>query len=700
MNRFRTALLVATCLFPAIAQAEDGENVRPGEDVHVQVGDDVLVTAPFARDRFALPTAITVLEGDRLTRETRSTIGETLSRQPGVSATWFGPNSSRPVLRGMDAERVRILTDGIGSFDVSNTSADHAVAINPLSADRVEVVRGPASLLYGSSAIGGVVNVTDRSIPRTIPDEAFHLDALGTLGSAANERNISASIDMPITGGLVGRVDGSFLETGDYRTGGHVFSRALRAGAAAIGGEVAEQAEARGRVANTSARNWQLGGGLAYIGEAGSLGVALSHIASNYGVPGILRLEDDHEGHDHDHEDEHSHDDIRVDMRQTRLDARAEVPLGGGFFETLKGRFGYADYRHDEIEPNGEIGTSFMNEALEGRLELVQTQRGSWKGAVGAQYFSRRFEAVGEEAYIPLNFTDQTGLFTLQSVKIGIVDAEFGARFEHTLVQAPTIATRRSFNAVSASGGLSVPIAEGLRLSTSLVYAERAPSAEELFANGAHLATQAFEIGDPTLSKEKSYGIEAAFKGRGDGWRFEFSGFFNRFADFIYVAPNGLIDAESELPIFAYGQAGARYWGLEAESSYRVAQLGKAALNLTAMADFVRADLLEGRGPVPRIPPLRFIAGIEAEGGPIGGRIEIEHVTKQTRLAQFETQTPAFTLLNASATWHPMGDGSPTTLILAINNLFDVEARRHASFLKDYAPLPGRDVRVTARLSF
>ncbi len=701
MPTYRPLLLLAACLIPAtLARAEvsDAPNVsdtdadnRGGDHVHQSPGTDIIVTAPFSRDRFALPTAASVLEGEALTREIRGSIGETLARQPGVSATFFGPSASRPILRGLEGERVRVLTDGIGSFDVSNTSVDHAVAINPLTADRIEVVRGPAALLYGSGAIGGVVNVTDRRIARAIPDEIVHIDAMGTLASAAKERSIAGTADLPLgASGLVVHADGSYLKTGNYRTGGYIFARELRDQAAAEGGEVAEAAEARGRVPNTDSRSWEAAGGLSYIGSGGSFGVAVSRLESNYGIPNALSigLEEDEEGPE---------EDIRLDMRQTRVDARAQLPLSGAF-ETLNFRFGWADYAHDEVEDTGEIGTTFLSDALEARLELVQADRGGWKGATGVQFLTRRFEAIGEEAYIPLNFTDQFGLFTLQSFDLGALGAEIGARFEHSDVRSPIIGISRSFDAFSGSGGLSVPIGELFRLSGSGTYTERAPAAEELFANGAHAATRAVEIGDVNLKKERSFGAELVLRGRGEGWRAEVSGFFTRFSDFIYLAPTGLVD--EGLDVFEYRQAGARYWGFEAEAGARLFEAGDTEFELTGLADFVRADLLGGRGPVPRIPPLRFIGGIEASGGSFGGRAEVEHVTRADRLAGFETETPAYTMVNASVNWRPFGADNPTSLVASVNNIFDVEARRHASFLKDTAPLFGRDFRLSLRFSY
>ncbi len=698
-----TPLLAA----PADAVAAGGEGANGGEadPLHSAISPEIVVTAPFDRDRFALATAVSVLQGTELARQARSTIGETLARQPGVSSTWFGPNASRPILRGFDAERVRVLTDGIGSFDVSNTSVDHAVAINPLLAERIEIVRGPAALLYGSGAIGGVVNVRDVRIPRQVPAEAIHVDAAGTLGSAAEERGGSAAVNVPLgQTGLVAHADGSYLRTGNYRTGGYVFSPALRAAAAAEGGEAAEAAEARGRIDNTDAKTWDVAGGLSWIGtDGGSLGFAVSHLRNNYGIPGGLKLggddhDDEHGEDNHDADDHggHGHEDIRLDMRQTRVDARAVVPMQGAF-EELRFRFGWADYRHDEIEGDGAIGTSFFNKSLEGRAELVQRQRGGWKGATGVQYFARNFNAQGEEAYIPRNDTQQVGVFTLQEFKLGTLTAEVGGRWEHTDVRLPIGSFARSFDAFSASGSLSAPIGDNWRLAVSASHSERAPAAEELFADGAHAATRTFEIGNRFLGKERSTGGELVLRGRGAGWRLEVSGFYSQFNNFIYLSPD---DTEADgLPVLQYLQDRARFWGVEAEGAVTVAQFGSTDVQLTGLADFVRADLLGGGGRLPRIPPLRFIGGIEANGDRFGGRLEAEHVTRQSRVATFETETPAFTMVNASLSFRPFGTDNPTTVVVSANNIFDVEGRRHASFLKDTAPLLGRDFRLSVRFT-
>jgi iron complex outermembrane receptor protein len=684
-------------VMPMLA-ADAGDAGQAADSQHGNESPDLVVTAPYARDRSLVATAVTVLQGQALLRESRSTIGETLARQPGVSATFFGPNASRPILRGLDAERVRVLTDGIGSFDVSNTSVDHAVAVNPLLADRVEVVRGPAALLYGSGAIGGVVNMRDLRIPREVPDKAVHVDGAANFGTAARERGGALAINTPLGGGFVAHVDGSFRETDDYRVGGFVFAKPLRDAAALVGGDVKTDSLARGRVENTASRTWDVAGGLAWIGDNGAnFGFAVSHLANRYGVPNILVVE----SHGPGPHDDHAHDDVRLDMRQNRVDVRGSVPLDG-FFESLNVRGGWADYRHDELEPDGAIGTSFHNRSWEARAELVQRARGSWKGASGVQYFSRDFDAEGDEAYIPANQTRQIGLFTLQEFDLGALRAEVGGRFEHADVRSAVLGKDRQFNSLSVSAGASIGLGGGFRLALSAARSERAAAAEELFANGPHAATSAFEIGNPNFTKERQLGTELVLRGqsaaKGVGaWRLELSAFANRFDNYIYLSPTGA--EQDELPVFQYAQADARFWGLEAEGGVTVARAGTVDIGLTGQLDYVNARLLNGGGAVPRIPPLRLLGGVEANGTEWSARAEVEHVTAQDRLASFETRTPGWTMVNLSVSWQPLGANNPVTVVLAANNIFDVETRRHASVLKDFAPLPGRDIRLSLRFA-
>jgi iron complex outermembrane receptor protein len=699
--------LSALCLaLPVHAQQPAADTA--GTNYHDQKVD-IVVTALIPRRQGDILSGTSVLAGEQLTRDLRPSIGETLARQPGVSATSFGPNASRPILRGFQGERVRILTDGIGSFDVSNTSVDHAVAINPLTADRIEVLRGPAALLYGSSAIGGVVNVIDSRIPRRVPDEPIHVEGIATYGSAANERTVSGEIEAPLTDNFVVHLDGSWTNTDDLRTGGYILSKPLRAIAAQSDDpEIREDGQWKGKLPNTAAESWEVAGGFAYVGDGGNLGVSVSHTDNRYGVPSRIDVEEDH---DHSEEPGHTHEDVTLAMRQTRADLRGEVATGGGFLDSIRLRAGWADYQHQEIEPTGEVGTTFKNQSMESRLEFIQARQGGWDGAFGAQFFTRRFEAIGEEKFLPRNTTDQIGLFTLQSLDLGRTRLEAGARFEHSDLSSVPDADlfvggyKRSFDALSGSLGLSQEIVPGWRAGVNVSRSERAPSAEELFARGNHAGTQAFELGNPNFGKEKSWGVEGTLRGKGEGYSFSLAAYHNWFKGYIYdsivddsvcQAANG--GAELEFPCYAYNQADARYYGFEAEATVKLAQVGGYAINLDGVADYVRATI-KGNGPAPRIPPLRLLGGIEAQGDRLTARAEVEHVFAQDRIAATETPTDGFTLVNASLSVKPFAGNDRTTLLLSANNIFDVEARRHASVLKDFAPLAGRDIRVTARFS-
>ena len=713
----RLALLscVATGLFPAAAYAQVGEVAQPPvqtepredpasqpppppaertarEGPHSDHAQDIVVTG-FRRSREDVLSGTSVVSGGELIRELRPSIGETLARQPGVSATSFGPNASRPVLRGFQGERVRVLTDGIGSLDASNTSVDHAVAVNPLTAERIEVLRGPSALLFGSSAIGGVVNVIDARIPRIVPDEFAHLEGILTYGSAADERSGNATIDLPLGGGFVLHADGNYSKTDDLEIGGFVLSRELRAEAAASADpSVRDLAQLRGRLPNTAAETSDLALGGAWISGGTNVGMSINRYDSLYGVPVRFSLEPGEEA-----------EAPRIDIKQTRVDGRAEIDVGEGFVDIVRVRAGYSDYRHNELEETGEIGTTFLTDGAEARLELVQSQRDAWGGGFGAQYFQRELDVRGEEKFLPASRTRQYGLFAVQTYRAGPIRAEAGARYEHQRVSAEADADignpaqRRSFDAYSGSLGASYELARGVRIGLNGSHSQRAPSAEELFANGPHAGTQSFEIGDPTLAKEKSWGLEGTLTAEGDGYSFSASVFRSWFDDYIFESRTGGV--EDGLPVFQIAQADAHYFGVELEGSVRLASIGNFAINVDGVADYVRATI-EASGPAPRIPPLRLLGGIEAQSERLQGRLEVEWTDEQDRLAPLETSTDGFTLVNASLSWKPLPTRPNTSLTFSANNIFDVTARRHASFLKDVAPLAGRDFRVTARLSF
>lgn len=696
------SVLLSACsliavLVPAAAYADE-QHDHDGP-YHAQTEPDIVVTALIPRRQGDILSGTSVVTGAELTRDMRTTIGDTLAHQAGVSSTSFGPNASRPILRGFQGERVRILTDGIGSFDVSNTSVDHAVAINPLTAERIEVMRGPAALLYGSSAIGGVVNVIDSRIPRRVPDEPIHVDGVATYGSASDERTGSAKIEVPVGNKIVLHADGTWSKTGNLDTGNYILTPALRAQAAASAEpEIADLADLKGKLPNSAAKSWEVAGGAALITETGTLGISFNHIDNFYGVPIRYAVEAGGEA-----------EQVRLHMKQNRADLRSEVHTDGGFVDTIRLRAGWADYQHAEIEDTGKVGTMFFNQSIESRLELIQSKRGGWDGAFGGQFMVRNVHIDGEEKFLPRNETQQYGLFTLQSLDLGPARLEAGARFEHSILKADADemlgndAYNRSFNTLSASVGGSYELFPGWRAGLNLSRTERAPSAEELFARGNHAGTQAFELGDPGFDKERSLGIEATLRGKGNGYTISLSGYHNWFNNYIYetIVPDAACEAVNggealSFPCFQNFQAKARYYGFEAEGSVKLAQIGGYALNADGVADYVHATVT-GTGPAPRIPPLRLLGGLEAQSDRLTVRGEVEHTFAQNRVAERETPTDGFTLVNASLSFQPFADSKQTSLTLSANNIFDVEARRHASFLKDYAPLAGRDIRITAR---
>lgn len=678
---------------PASAAAPAPPPAAPGHpsNYHEPESPDIIVTG-IPRNRADVLSGTSVMTGEELTRDTRVTIGDTLTRQPGVSATSYGPNASRPILRGFQGERIRVLTDGIGSLDVSNTSVDHAVAVDALTADRIEVLRGPSALLFGSSAVGGVVNVVDSRIPRRVPDEPVHISGILTYGTAANERTGSGLVDVPVGGDFVLHVDGNYSKTGDLRAGGFLLSPALRRQAAASPDpDIQALADLHGDIPNSQGRTWDIAGAAAWIHGDNNVGFSIARLDSFYGIPIRFSLDPAIEA-----------EQVSIALKQTRIDGRAEIDTGTGFIDSVRLRGGYSNYRHSEIDDTGAIGTTFFNKGYEGRVEAVQTNRGGWGGGFGAQYYHRQLETVGDEKSLPFNRTGQLGLFVLETYSHGLLHAEAGARYERQSVDAdadPIIGNpdlNRNFDAFSGSIGASIG-PQAIRFGVNLSHTERAPSAEELFVNGPHPGTQAFEIGDPNLNMEKSNGVELTLHGSGEGYSFGASAYSIWFSDYIYEQATGAI--RDDLPVFQYLQADARYTGFEVEGSARLGRIGGVTLNADALADYVRATI-HSRGPAPRIPPLRMLGGIEAQSRLLDGRVEVEWVNDQDRIAAFETTTDGYTMVNASLALHPFGARNRTSFVLSANNIFDVDARRHASFLKDYSPLAGRDLRLTARFIF
>ncbi|AWW73515.1 TonB-dependent receptor [Erythrobacter sp. KY5] len=647
-----------------------------------------------------------VLEVEEIQRNLNGQIGEVLAKVPGVSATSFAPGASRPILRGLDGERVRVLIDGLGTADVGNTSADHATTIDPLTVERIEVLRGPAALLYGSQAIGGVVNVIDRRIPTVVPDHTIHIDALTAFDTASNLRSGGASIDIGLNDMFVLHLDGSFRETDNLEIPGFQLTDDLRADLLADAAEeeaegefeeadeLREAANQQDFLPNSQTEAYTFNGGFGVILGESTLGASVGYYDTTYGLIG-----NPEGGHHHGEEgegeegEEEGEETVSIGLEQWRFDFSGDIALGEGFIERLKLRAGYSDYTHTEFEGT-EVGTVFDTETFEARAELIQ----STGGVIGVQFLNRDFQAVGEEAFVAPNETDQFAVFTAQEFDLGGVQLEAAGRYEMVDVSSAPLGLERDFDLFSGALSAIVESDGGTRAGVTLSRSERAPAGEELFADGPHIATQAFEIGDPNLDVESAWGIETFVRGDVGDISFGGSIYYQQFDDFIYLSPTG--EEEDELPVFVYLQEDARFFGFEADIAMPIIERDDFTLSTDLRASYVDAELTDGLGNVPRIPPLSLLAAVTGETGPFEARAEVQHFGEQNDTAEFETETDDFTFVNFYLSWRPIETNQNVVVQLAGENLFDVTGRRHASFTKDFVPLAGRNIRASLRLSF
>ncbi|TCM22034.1 iron complex outermembrane receptor protein [Novosphingobium sp. PhB165] len=686
-----TAALLAV---PGTAFAETAAAPAAADDSsHPQEsGPEIIVSGRVISGNADPINAPVVLTGDSLTRDLKPQIGEMLASLPGVSSSGFAPGVSRPVLRGFDGPRVQVLLDGIGSLDASSVSADHAVSLDTLNIERVEVLHGPRVLLYASDPSGGVVNAVDKRIPRQVPDKAFTVDALGSYGTAANMVNGGIAADVRLASRLVAHLNASYNHSDDLNIGGYVLSPELRAqtltqandlaaaGDAVGAATLTAQANSKGKLTNSGTEGWTVGGGLAFIDDGGDIGVSVQRLANDYGIPPRPSTDPDS---------------TSISLRQTRVDLRAGLNLTG-FLKRLEVRGAYGDYEHAEIE-DGNIGTQFNNKAVEVRLQADQEKHGIWSGSSGVQYSSSRLSISGDESLLPDNNTDRFAVFTLQQFEVGHFDLEGALRYENTQIRTIPDGDQRNFDQYAAVGGVAWHATDTLTFSANFSHGERAPSAEELFVDGLHDATQSYERGDPNFTVERSNGVEAGMRYNGGAVVGSVTLYGINFDNFITAVPTGEII--QDFPVYQYIQAPARFRGVEAEGAVTFARWGDNSLKADAGVDYTHAKLVD-MGPVPRIPPLRTRGGLEFDSPAVTLRSEVEWNAKQSRVTENENPTSAFTLVNLSATWRPLGEHGPLSLILAADNLFDVTGRLAASETRDFVPISGRDVRLTARFTY
>lgn len=669
------------------AHSHGGEvdTAQPDDAGHAPI---VVTGRLISGDRDAVVAPV-VISGDELARHAAAQIGTLLAHLPGVSTSGFAPGASRPVLRGFDGPRVQILTDGIGSLDASSVSVDHGVAIDSLNVEQIDVLHGPAVLLYAADPAGGAVNALERRIPKRIPDKAVSAEAVAGFGSAADAVNLAGTVDVALAPRLAAHFDAAYNRAGDVRIGGNVLSDALRtrtlaeAADLAAGGDQAgadlltTQANARGRIANSWARGTTLGAGIAFIDSGGTLGIAVQRLTSDYGIP--LRPSIDPE-------------DVSIALRQTRVDLHGSVNLGG-FLDRLDFRAAFGDYTHAEVV-GGQAAARFYNKGIESRLVLTQAKRGGWRGESGIQYGNRNFSIVGEPL-VPNSVSQRFAVFTRQQLSVGTFDLEGSGRYEHVGI-APKQGLNRSFDLVAGGAGLAWHPLESVTLSLSATHGERAPSPEELYINGVHEATQSFEQGNSAFEIERSNTLEAGLRYHSDRFAGALTVYATNFNNFIAPVPTGtMIEG---VPAFQFIQGDARFRGIEAEGAWKALRWDDgSALSLEGAVDYVHATITNV-GAAPRIPALRVRGGLNFEAERFGANIETVYNARQDRVATNENPVDAFTLLNASVTWRPGGKAGPAALILSGDNLLDANGRLSTSETRDFVPIAGRNVRITLSL--
>ena len=634
-----------------------------------------------------MTTPVTVLEGDELVRRREATLGETLGSEPGITSSHFGAGASRPIIRGMDGPRVKLLSDGAELHDASTISPDHAVVSEPLLATQIEVLRGPSALVYGNGAVGGVVNVLDGKVPTAIPQKGYE----GSAELRANTGAREGAGAFSLTGGagnLAVHVEGVARDAGDYRVG---------------------KGWSGGNKVPGSFNRTDTGSvGLSWVGDRGYLGAAYTRQTAKYGLPGHnhsfegchahgvhlhcgAHAGEEDDGHDHGAE---AHGDVPVvDLRSERFDIRGELrnPFAG--FSALRLRAGVTDYVHDEVE-EGAISTTFKNKAYDTRIELQHEPIAGFKGVVGLQTSQRKFSAEGEEAYVQPTVTRKTGLFVLEEYRWNDWRFEAALRHDRQTAEAQTMGIARSHNGSSASLGAVWKFTPGYQVGTSFTRASRAPSAEELYARGLHMATSTYERGNADLKSEISQNIDVSLKKTSGETTFGVSVFRNRISNYIY---GRTLDEVDGLQLLQYSQADATFTGIEGQVRQRITR----NLGVTLFGDTVRAKLNDSGGLLPRIPATRAGVRLDANWNAWEGQVEWVQVARQSRVVEFESATPGYGMLNLGVSYNGrFNEGTPWQVYLKANNLTDRLAYAHTSFIKNAAPLMGRNVTVGVRVAF
>lgn len=681
----------------------------------------------------ALP--VNVLAADELRTKHASTLGETLKNEVGVHSSYYGPAASSPIIRGLDGPRVLISQNGLDVGDVSRVGPDHAVSSDTANAQQVEVLRGPATLFYGSGAIGGVVNVVDNRVPRSLDNNANYMMKHNDV---ADENEVSIGVNTAVEN-FAFHLDGFWRDANNYNIPGYSESAQLRE-SEEHDGEHEEDPAGKGILANSDGKSSGFTLGSSYIFDKGFVGFSYGRTDRTYGIVGHSHEgHDDEEAHEEHSEEEHSQDRVFADLSQNRFQMLAEWDVDDAIFKQVASKFSYTDYQHKEIE-HDVVGTVFKSNMLEARIDAFHQEYQGWKGAWTFHYKNTDFEAQGEEAFTPPSETESIAFAWLEEKHIDNVLFQLGARIEHISLNitdslfneevAGLAEEKYSFTPVSASIGLVWDYQSGYNLGMSAAVSQRAPSAAELFSFGPHIGTSTYEIGalyqaeyhddhghnhyelsDSEAEIETSYSLDLTWRKFEGDFGFVISAFYNRINDYYYSQNTGLFFADEEehdegeheheeldtsgLPIFNYQQNDVDLYGFEAELIYQL----NSSFTATLFSDYIRAALVDG-GNLPRIPPMRVGGVLNYQADNYDAELSFTRYNQQSDLAPLETQTEGYTMVDAHINYYLQGIGDDMVVFVKANNLTNEDARVHSSFLKDLAPLPGRGFTLGIRGSF
>ncbi|MBU2979981.1 TonB-dependent receptor [Alteromonas sp. C1M14] len=704
MKTRKSPLLIAVlAALTSHAQASEAVKQKDEQDV-----ENIIITAsPLSRTILESSTPVSVLSGEELDKNQAATLGDTLANVPGVHSTYYGPVASSPIIRGLDGPRIKVVQNGLDASDASRVGPDHQVSTETSTASQIEVLRGPATLLYGSGAIGGVVNVVDNRLPSE-RQEGLSGEVFAQYDNVADSKTVSTDLNVG-TGDFVFHVDGYNRKTDDYKI--------------PVPADVNESGGS-GTLDNSaiSAHGFNLGGG--WITDDTRVALSYGSMDSEYGLP--------------------VEEDVYIKLKQDRYQSVIDWNNLDGFFEQVHFQNGFTDYEHTEFEGD-EVGTTFKNKTFESRLWANHEAVSGWKGVMGVHYNYSDASALGEEAFTPPTSTDSIAAFMMEERQIGDLTWQLGARVEtlthevddefYSELDSSITFEDKDYTSVSGSAGVVWNINDNHSLAFNYAYSQRAPSASEIFSYGPHVGSQTYEIGGAfnideadgvysvsqasgDMDKEASNNVDLTYRYNADMWNATVSVFYNQVDDYIFEQRTGLVyfdgglvtedsfdeyvdlygEPEEEtdgLSVINFEQQDANLYGFEAQVDMHLTE----ELRWEVFTDYTRAELDAG-GNVPRIPPLRFGTSLHYEQGAWHSEVEFIRNNKQDKISDYETQTDGYNMVSASVNYYLDLDDVDMTFYLEGKNLGDVEGRVHSSYVKDEVPLPGRSVSLGVRASF